>query len=148
MSAENNKLGELVSLLKRRGFVFPGSDIYGGLSGTWDWGHLGVLLKERIKNEWHKMFVREREDMVTLDAALIMNAEVWKASGHVEGFSDPLVACEKCKRRFRADQIIPTLGVGIGPHCPECGGPLDRKSTRLNSSHSQISYSVFCFKKT
>ena len=124
MSAENNKLGELVSLLKRRGFVFPGSDIYGGLSGTWDWGHLGVLLKERIKNEWHKMFVREREDMVTLDAALIMNAEVWKASGHVEGFSDPLVACEKCKRRFRADQIIPTLGVGIGPHCPECGGPL------------------------
>ncbi len=131
MSEKNVDLGDLVSLAKRRGFIFPGSDIYGGLSGTWDWGHLGVLLKERIKSEWFRIFVKERDDMFALDAALIMNAEVWKASGHVDGFSDPLITCKKCKRRFHADQIeAPTPSVkepqtlGVGAHCPECGGTL------------------------
>jgi len=114
MNTETERMNAIVSLAKRRGFVFPGSEIYGGLSGTWDWGHLGVLLKERIKTEWLRTFVHERDDVLTVDAALIMNAEVWKASGHVDGFTDPLVECEKCKRRFRAD--IPLS------ECPECGG--------------------------
>lgn len=105
---------KIVSLCKRRGFIYPGSEIYGGLSGTWDYGPLGVELKNNIKNIWWRMFVHEREDMCGIDAAILMNAEVWKASGHVSGFSDPLVECKKCKRRFRADQV--------GEKCPECGG--------------------------
>lgn len=105
---------KLVSLSKRRGFIYPGSEIYGGLSGTWDYGPLGVELKNNIQNLWWRTFVQERDDMYGLDAAILMNAEVWKASGHVEGFQDPLVECSKCKRRFRADQA--------GVECPECGG--------------------------
>ena len=105
---------EIVSLAKRRGFIFPGSDLYGGLSGTYDYGPLGVALKRNITNLWWKMFVEEREDMHGLDAALLMNQKVWEASGHVAGFSDPLVECTKCKRRFRADQV--------GEKCPECEG--------------------------
>lgn len=104
----------IVSLCKRRGFLYPGSEIYGGLSGTWDYGPLGVELKNNVKNLWWRMFVQEREDMCGLDAAILMNAEVWKASGHIDGFQDPLVECEKCKRRFRADQV--------GKKCPECAG--------------------------
>jgi len=105
---------KIVSLCKRRGFLYPGSDIYGGLAGTWDYGPLGVELKNNVKQLWWRMFVQERDDMCGLDAAILMNAEVWKASGHVEGFQDPLVECKKCKRRFRADQV--------GEKCPECGG--------------------------
>jgi glycyl-tRNA synthetase len=104
----------LVSLAKRRGFIYPGSEIYGGLAGTWDYGPLGVELKNNIKQLWWRMFVQDRDDMCGLDAAILMNAEVWKASGHVEGFQDPLVECKKCKRRYRADQA--------GEKCPECGG--------------------------
>lgn len=110
-------LDTIVALAKRRGFVFPGSDIYGGLAGTWDYGPLGLALKNNIKNLWWKKFVTEREDMFGVDAALLMNARVWEASGHVEGFSDPLVECKKCKRRFRADHIQ-------GTECPECKGEL------------------------
>lgn len=105
---------KIVSLCKRRGFIYPGSEIYGGLSGTWDYGPLGVELKNNVKQLWWRMFVQERDDMCGVDAAILMNAEVWKASGHVEGFADPLVECKKCKRRFRADQV--------GDTCPECGG--------------------------
>jgi glycyl-tRNA synthetase len=104
----------IVSLCKRRGFIYPGSEIYGGLSGTWDYGPLGVELKNNIKQLWWRAFVQERDDMYGIDAAILMNAEVWKASGHVEGFQDPLVECAKCKRRFRADHV--------GETCPECGG--------------------------
>jgi glycyl-tRNA synthetase len=107
-------MDKIVSLCKRRGFIYPGSEIYGGLSGTWDYGPLGVELKNNVKQLWWRMFVQERDDMCGLDAAILMNAEVWKASGHVEGFADPLVECKKCKRRFRADQV--------GDKCPECGG--------------------------
>lgn len=110
-------LDTLVSLAKRRGFLFPGSEIYGGLAGTWDWGPLGVALKQNVKDLWWRMFVAGREDMYGLDAAILMNARTWEASGHVEGFSDPLVECKKCKRRFRADQIG-------GTECPECAGEL------------------------
>ena len=96
---------KIVSLCKRRGFIYPGSDIYGGLSGAWDYGPLGIELKNNIKNLWWRMFVQDREDMYGVDAAILMHPKVWEASGHVSGFSDPLVECKKCKRRFRADQV-------------------------------------------
>jgi glycyl-tRNA synthetase len=104
--AENDQLMEkIVSLCKRRGFVFPGSEIYGGLANSWDYGPLGVELKNNIKQLWWKRFVQQRDDMVGIDAALIMNPKVWEASGHVATFNDPLVECKKCHNRFRPDQI-------------------------------------------
>lgn len=110
---------KIVSLCKRRGFVFQGSEIYDGLAGTWDFGPLGVALNNNIKREWWKMFVDGREDMYGLDAAILMNEKVWEASGHTgAGFSDPLVECEKCKRRFRADHLENK------EVCPDCGGKL------------------------
>ncbi len=97
----DNLMEKVVSLCKRRGFVFPGSEIYGGLSNSWDYGPLGVELKNNIKNLWWKRFVRSREDMVGLDASLLMNPKVWNASGHLKEFSDPLVECKQCHMRFR-----------------------------------------------
>jgi len=111
-----NSMEKLVSLCKRRGFVFPGSDIYGGLSNSWDYGPLGVELKNNIKNLWWDKFVRRRDDMVGIDAALIMNPKVWEASGHLKNFSDPLIECKKCNRRFREDTV--------SEKCPECSGEL------------------------
>lgn len=96
---------KIVSLCKRRGFVFQGSEVYGGLAGTWDYGHFGVALRNNIKNYWWKRFVDGRRDMYGVDAAILMREEVWQNAGHVENFTDPLVECEKCKRRFRADQL-------------------------------------------
>ncbi len=98
-------LEKLVSLAKRRGFVYPGSEIYGGLTGTWDYGPLGVELKNNIKKEFWKSMVYNRDDVVGLDAAILMNPKVWEASGHVQAFTDPLVECKKCHKRFRADQV-------------------------------------------
>lgn len=98
-------LDNIVSLAKRRGFIYQGSEIYGGLAGTWDYGPLGVTLKNNIKNLWWRMFVESRSDMYGIDAAILMHPRVWEASGHVAGFSDPLVECSKCKRRFRADHV-------------------------------------------
>lgn len=98
-------LDTIVSLAKRRGFVFPGSEIYGGLAGTFDYGPLGVALKNNIKQLWWRMFVEERDDMYGVDASILMNPRVWEASGHVAGFSDPLVECSACKKRFRADHL-------------------------------------------
>lgn len=98
------KLEEIVSLAKRRGFVFPGSDIYGGMRGFWDFGPLGVELKNNIKKQWWRDMVYKRADVVGIDAAIIMNTEVWKASGHVDSFSDPLVECKTCHKRFRSDK--------------------------------------------
>ncbi|HEY4512951.1 MAG TPA: glycine--tRNA ligase [Candidatus Paceibacterota bacterium] len=118
---ENNDselMEKIVSLCKRRGFIFQGSEIYGGLAGTYDWGHFGLALKNNIKQNWWKKFVDNRRDMYGIDAAILMNSKVWEASGHVEGFSDPLVECEKCKKRFRADQLEDAK------KCPECGGKL------------------------
>lgn len=92
-----------MALCKRRGFIYPGSEIYGGLAGTWDYGPLGVELKRNIKNEWWKDFVQQREDMVGLDAAIMMNPKAWEASGHVEAFTDPLIECKVCHERVRAD---------------------------------------------
>jgi len=107
---------KVVSLAKRRGFIYPGSEIYGGLAGTFDYGPYGVLLKENVKNLWLKMFRDERDDVYGVDAAILMNSKVWEASGHVAGFSDPLVECEKCHHRFRADQLVDPK------NCPDCGG--------------------------
>jgi glycyl-tRNA synthetase len=108
------KLEDIVSLCKRRGFIYPGSDVYGGLSGTWDYGPLGVSLKRNIMQLWWKMFVDDREDMYGVDAAILMNQKVWQASGHVDTFTDPLVECSNCKNRFRADKIDLS-------RCPNCG---------------------------
>jgi len=107
-------LEELASLCKRRGFIYQGSEIYGGLSGTWDYGPLGVALKRNIMNLWWKMFVDDRDDMFGVDAAILMNQKVWQASGHVDTFTDPLVECSNCKSRFREDQIDTSK-------CPACG---------------------------
>ncbi len=116
---EKNELMEkIVSLCKRRGFIFQGSEIYGGLAGTWDYGPLGVALKNNIKEAWRKKFVSSRDDMYEVDAAIIMNSKVWEASGHVAGFSDPLVECKKCKHRFREDQLSDPK------QCPDCKGEL------------------------
>ncbi len=102
---EQSNMEKIISLCKRRGFIFQGSEIYGGLAGTWDYGPLGVALKNNIQNLWWKRFVLDREDMFGFDAAILMNQNVWKSSGHVDGFSDPLVECPKCKKRFREDHI-------------------------------------------
>jgi len=115
---KNEHMEKLTALSKRRGFIFQGSEIYGGLAGTWDYGPLGVALKNNIKKLWWKRFVLDREDMYGMDAAILMRQEVWKASGHVGGFSDPLVECMKCKKRFRADHLEDKTT------CPECGGKL------------------------
>ena len=106
--AENNKvtMEKIKALCSNRGFIFPGSDIYGGLANTWDYGPLGVLFKNNVKKAWWKKFVQESKYNVGLDAAILMNPETWVASGHVGGFSDPLIDCKNCKSRHRADHLI------------------------------------------
>ena len=108
------QLETIVSLAKRRGFIYQGSEVYGGLAGTWDYGPLGVSLKRNIMDQWWKMFVDGREDMFGVDAAILMNKQVWKASGHVDTFTDPLIVCSNCHGRFRADKIDASK-------CPTCG---------------------------
>ncbi len=103
----------IVSLAKRRGFIYPGSDIYGGLSGTWDYGPLGVQLKRNIMNLWWQLFVDERDDMFGVDAAILMNQKVWQASGHVDTFNDPLVEDLETKQRFRADHLLKDAGYTV-----------------------------------
>ncbi len=132
---------QIISLAKRRGFIYPGSEIYGGLSGTWDYGPLGVALKNNIKNIWWRMNVLERDDMYGVDAAILMNPKVWEASGHVAGFADPLVECSKCKKRFREDHLVDKK------KCPECGGALGEArqfnmmfKTEIGASDGGISY--------
>ena len=127
---------KLTSLAKRRGFIFPGSEIYGGLSGTWDYGPLGVELTRNIKNEFWRRTVQARADVVGLDAAILMSPRVWEASGHLESFSDPLVECKKCHHRFRADEIgdseFEIQNSNFPLMCPDCGGPLtDPKAFNL-----------------
>lgn len=109
--AEDNLMEKIVSLCKRRGFIYQGSEIYGGLAGTWDYGPVGVELKRNIKNLWWKMFVQEREDVYGLDAAILMNPKVWEASGHTTGFSDPIVEDRKTKKKYRADHLLEDAGI-------------------------------------
>ena len=118
MSNTTPTLEDIVSLCKRRGFIFPGSEIYGGLAGTFDYGPLGVTLKKNIENLWWRKFVEERDDMYGIDAAILMNPKAWEASGHVSGFSDPLVECSNCKKRFRADHLE---DANVCPACEKTG---------------------------
>src|SRR5216117_257468 len=122
MSPSDNVMDKLVSLAKRRGFVFQSSEIYGGLGSVWDYGPLGVELKKNIKERWWRAMVHDREDIEGLDAAILMHPKVWEASGHVAGFTDPLVDCKHCKNRFRADdpRIKGTPGEPTA-QCPVCG---------------------------
>lgn len=105
-------MNKLVSLCKRRGFIFPGSEIYGGLAGTWDYGPLGALMKQNLKAAWWRRMVQERDDVVGLDAAILMNRQTWEASGHVKFMTDALVECIYCHHRFRQDKV--------GEKCPDC----------------------------
>jgi glycyl-tRNA synthetase len=98
-------MDKIVALCKRRGFIFPSSEIYGGLGSTYDYGHYGVLLKTNVKNEWWRSLLQERDDVVALDSAILQHPKVWEASGHLDGFTDPLVDCRVCKQRFRADHV-------------------------------------------
>ena len=124
-----NKLEDIVSLCKRRGFIFPGSDIYGGMAGTWDFGPLGVTLKKNLMDAWWKFFVENRNDMYGIDAAILMNPRTWVASGHTATFADPLVECKECKSRFRADKIADGISESVTTEeflathtkCPVCG---------------------------
>ena len=131
MKKEESTMEKIVSLAKRRGFIYQGSEIYGGLAGTWDYGPLGVALKQNIRNLWWKRFVDDREDMYGVDAAILMNQKVWQATGHVSEFSDPLVECSKCKKRFRADQLLEKA------KCPDCGGKLgeERQFNMMFETH-------------
>jgi len=108
---------KIVSLCKRRGFIFPGSEIYGGLASCWDYGPMGVELKRNVKNAWWKATVQERDDVVGIDASIMMHPEIWRASGHVDSFTDPLVECTSCHLRWRAGEIS-------NERCPTCGGEL------------------------
>src|ERR671911_2199588 len=119
-----------VALCKRRGFVFPSSEIYGGVGSTYDYGHYGVLLKGNVKAEWWRAMLQDRDDIVALDSAILQHPRVWEASGHLEGFTDPLVQClGKCKRRWREDHLREAVEAEGGDpnaelRCPECGGEL------------------------
>ncbi len=119
---------KLVNLCKARGFVYPGSDIYGGLANSWDYGPLGVELKKNIVDAWWKRFVTSRRDMVGIDAAVIMNPKVWESSGHLAEFTDPLVECKKCHTRYRADQVDATAACG---HCGTRGEFTEAKNFNL-----------------
>lgn len=116
-AASSVDIEALTSLAKRRGFIFRSSEIYGGVASTWDYGPLGVELKRNIKDAWWRTFVWERDDMVGLDSSILMHPEVWRASGHVDSFTDPLVDCRECRQRWREDQLAERK-------CPDCGGEL------------------------
>jgi len=141
MTKQEDKLSKIVSLCKRRGFIYQGSEIYGGLAGTWDYGPFGVSLKNNIRDMWWSMFIETREDMYGVDAAILMNEKVWEASGHTgAGFTDPLVECSQCKKRFRADHLESS-------DCPDCGGALGEErpfnmmfETRVGAQGDMKSY--------
>ena len=126
-----DRLETIVSLSKRRGIVFPSSEIYGGLRASWDYGPLGVELKNNVKRQWWKAMVQGRDDVVGLDSSVILAREVWEASGHVETFTDPLTECQSCHKRFRADHLIEAYAEKHDGHepagglsdlaCPNCG---------------------------
>jgi glycyl-tRNA synthetase len=130
-----NLMDKLIALCKQRGIIFPGSEIYGGLANAWDFGPYGSLLKNNIRQAWLKHFVTSRDDMVLLESGVFMNPKVWEASGHLQNFTDPLVDCKRCKKRFRADHILEGRSLEPGYNkeiptdwskitCPECGGEL------------------------
>jgi glycyl-tRNA synthetase len=128
MARRSDVMDTLVSLAKRRGLVYPSSEIYGGLRASWDYGPLGVELKSNVKRQWWKTMVQGREDVVGLDSSVILAREVWQASGHVEAFVDPLTECQSCHKRYRADHLEEAYAErhagrsGLaGLACPNCG---------------------------
>lgn len=121
MDKNTDLMEKIIALTKRRGFVFPASEIYGGLAGTWDLGPYGAQIAHNIKELWWKFFVESKENMFGIQSSLIMPSAVWEASGHLEGFADPMVECEKCHHRFRADQLQDKN------KCPDCGGKLSEE---------------------
>lgn len=136
MNKTKSKIENVVNLCKDKGFIFPGSEIYGGLANTWDYGPLGTELKNNLKAAWRKKFIQENDRIVGFDASILMNPEVWVASGHVGGFSDPLMDCRECKSRYRADKLIEDFGADANGmsfgqmteyirnndiSCPKCG---------------------------
>ncbi|MBR3204085.1 glycine--tRNA ligase [Candidatus Saccharibacteria bacterium] len=141
-----SKMDNIVSLCKRRGFIFPGSDVYGGFAGTWDYGPLGVMLKKNIMDVWWNYWVEKRDDMFGVDAAILMNPKTWVASGHTATFADPLVECKACHGRFRADKIAEGISESVTTEefkalnvkCPTCGktdwGPI-RKFNMMFETH-------------
>ena len=131
MKNTEKTMEKIVALCKGRGFVYPGSEIYGGLANSWDYGPLGVELKNNVKRAWWKKFVQENPYNVGLDAAILMNPEVWVASGHVTTFNDPLIDCKACKMRHRADKLIETWCGEQGPDGRQCGGHDQRGSSIL-----------------
>ena len=144
------KLEDIVSLCKRRGFIFPGSDVYGGMAGTWDFGPLGVMLKKNIMDAWWKYFIEDRDDTYGIDAAILMNPKTWMASGHLDTFADPLVECKECKSRFRADKIADNINESVTTEeflathtkCPVCGkenwGPIRKFNMMFKTSVGAI----------
>ncbi|HET9418753.1 MAG TPA: glycine--tRNA ligase [Chthoniobacterales bacterium] len=116
--SDSQRMEKIVSLCKRRGFIFQSSEIYGGLNGLWDYGPLGVELKRNLKNYWWRVMVHERNDVVGMDGSILMNRAVWKASGHEDTFTDPMIDCRSCKARLRGDQLIEKKGA---KQCPVCG---------------------------
>ncbi|OGQ21454.1 MAG: glycine--tRNA ligase [Deltaproteobacteria bacterium RIFCSPLOWO2_02_FULL_44_10] len=122
VSTASSLMETLTSLCKRRGFIFQNSEIYGGINGFWDFGPLGVELKRRVKESWWQRMVRDRDDVVGIDTTIIAHPQTWIASGHVKSFSDPMVDCKKCKRRFRTDETQKST------QCPECGGEFTEAS--------------------
>ncbi len=139
ISTEDNKMDRLISLAKQRGFIYQSSDIYGGLNSCYDYGPLGVELKNNVKRAWWRAMVQESEQIVGLDSSILMHPKIWEASGHLASFTDPLVDCKKCKKRFRADHLLEAAknmepkGFKENPielsdlKCPECGGDLTAK---------------------
>ncbi|HJM04278.1 MAG TPA: glycine--tRNA ligase [Candidatus Saccharimonadaceae bacterium] len=150
MNEQQQKMENIISLAKRRGFIYPGSDIYGGLSGTWDYGPLGVSLKRNIMQLWWKMFVDEREDMHGVDAAILMNQKVWQASGHVDTFTDPLCEDVITKKRYRTDHLlgdagVDTQGMSLGDmdsHIKEIGLKSPDGNELSPSSHFNMMFST------
>jgi glycyl-tRNA synthetase len=139
---DENKMEKIVSLCKRRGFIFPSSEIYGGFSSCYDYGPLGVEFKNNVKKAWWRRMVQEHLDIAGLDASILMHPKIWEASGHVESFTDPLVDCKECKKRFRADHLLEARGIKPDldarkekpldikeVKCPECGGELTSPRT-------------------
>ena len=117
MDKKNTYMDKLVSLCKRRGYIFQSSEIYGGINSCYDYGPLGVELKQNVKNLWWQAMTRDRDDIEGIDSSILMHPKIWHASGHVEGFTDPLVDCKKCKNRYREDELDTEV-------CPKCGGEL------------------------
>jgi glycyl-tRNA synthetase len=119
LEADSQRMEKIVSLCKRRGFIFQASEIYGGLNGAWDYGPLGTELKRNLKDYWWRVIVQERDDVVGLDGTILTHPAVLKASGHIDTFTDPMVDCRTCKARLRADQLLEKNGKR---QCPNCGG--------------------------